>query len=217
MVNPGEYFALVESRPDAFTQSDMLDIITDAAEIEKFEQENPGKQIGVVYKSEYNMLVVDLVQDQSGNRFTYERIMHTYTDPACVIVPMIDDKFVLIRQYRHAVRGFRYSFPRGFGEAGLDGISNSLKEIAEEIGGKAIKTRTLGYIEPDTGLTDTKVMVAFCKLERYNEEMRTADGIDRIFLATPTDLNGLIAKGNITDAMSIAAYMQFCLKAQYVR
>lgn len=216
MNKPDEYFALIDKRPDAFIQSDVLGIVTDPEIIKEFEANNPGKQIGIAYNSEFNMMVVDLVQDLDGNLFCYERILHTYTDPACIIIPMIEDKFVLLRQYRHAVRGFRYAFPRGFGEAGMDGVTNSLREIAEEIGGKANKIRILGYIEPDTGLTDTKVMVNFCHLERYNENLQT-DGIDRIFLATPTELNGLIANGNITDAMSIAAYMQFCLKAQYLK
>lgn len=216
MIREQEYYQLVQDRPDAFQQDDKLKIILDPDRIKKFEEDNPDKQIGIAYRSEYNMMVVDLVEDETGCEFCYERIMHTYDDPACVIVPMIGDQFVLIRQYRHAVRGFRYAFPRGFGEAGLDGISNSLKEVAEEIGGKAVKVRSLGYIEPDTGLTDVKVLASFCQLERYNEDVRT-EGIDRIFLATPSELNGLIAKGNITDSMTIAAYMMFCLKAQLVK
>lgn len=216
MIREKEYFQLVQDRPDAFTQNDVLTIVLDPDRIRKFEEENPDKQIGITYQSEYNMMVVDLVEDADGCLFCYERVMHTYDDPACVIVPMIGDKFVLIRQYRHAVRGFRYAFPRGFGEAGLDGISNSLKEVAEEIGGKATKVRSLGYIEPDTGLTDTKILASFCQLEQYNENINV-ECIDRVFLATPSELNGLIAKGNITDSMTIAAYMLFCLKAQLVK
>ena len=50
----------------------------------------------------------------------------------CVCVPVFEGRFVLLRQYRHAIREFQYGFPRGFGEAGVSVEENVREEIQEE-------------------------------------------------------------------------------------
>jgi hypothetical protein len=83
------------------------------------QEEITGDEYGLVYKSPFNTLLVDaIVSDvrapQSGAcYYPYERILPTAGDGA-VIVPICHGKLVLLRQFRHALRDYQLSFPRGF-------------------------------------------------------------------------------------------------------
>lgn len=113
-----DYLDLAEERPELFKASSRLQIIMDYESVQQFER-NTDKKIGVVYRSAYNLLVVDLVENMKGERFAYERLIPAVKKGAIVSIPVYDDKFVLLKQYRHAMRAFQYAFPRGFGEEGL--------------------------------------------------------------------------------------------------
>ena len=68
------YQELLKERPELFSQSDELKIITDEEVINGFEKDN-NIQLGVLYESKFNMLIVDLVEDGKGVRFPYERLV----------------------------------------------------------------------------------------------------------------------------------------------
>ena len=123
-----EYVALMTERPELFREEGWLTIEKDPEVIRRYEQKS-GKRIGVVYKSEYHMMVVDLIKGENGTHFCYERLLPMVEKGAIVSVPVFDGKFVLLRQYRHAIREFQYGFPRGFGEAGVSVEENVRKEI----------------------------------------------------------------------------------------
>ena len=124
-----DYLDLAEERPELFKASSRLQIIMDYESVQQFER-NTDKKIGVVYRSAYNLLVVDLVENMKGERFAYERLIPAVKKGAIVSIPVYDDKFVLLKQYRHAMRAFQYAFPRGFGEEGLS--AEEISDIFEE-------------------------------------------------------------------------------------
>ena len=75
-----------------------------------------GKRIGVVYESDYNILVVDLVYQIPGNYFTYERIIPKNHSGGVVILAFHNQNIIFLKQFRHATRDFEYSLIRGFSE-----------------------------------------------------------------------------------------------------
>lgn len=143
-------------------------------------EELTGKQYGIAYNSDYHKMVVDPMKsdcqislpktgpdmeiNQDTYIYPYERLAPASDKSGVVTVPIIKDKdgntlFVLIKQYRHAIRREQFNFPRGFGEedvttklvledkdiADLNGRSgeakeemvdfyNAQKELHEEIG-----------------------------------------------------------------------------------
>ena len=108
------YRELMTERPELFLQSDMLNIISDSVAVSEF-SEKSGKTIGVVYESPYSLLVVDLVEDVNGKRFAYERLVPARSG-GVVGVSVYEGKFVMLKQFRHAIREYQIAFPRGFAE-----------------------------------------------------------------------------------------------------
>ncbi len=200
-----DYNALMLSQPNLFSQNDTLEIIFDETIIENFERDN-NVTIGVVYKSNYNLLVVDLIQSNHV-LFTYERVIPR-NKGAVVTVPIFENKLVLLKQYRHTNRSIEYSFPRGFGEPNISAWENVKKEIKEEIGGLTKEVSYLGKLSPDSGLTSNTVEVYSCKLESY-EKQNNHEGILDILLFTVEELKSFIKEGKIIDNFTISAFYMY--------
>ena len=125
-----EYEKLLKERPELFIPSPTLEIITDPEQINNFYIKTK-QRLGVIYSSKWNTLLVDLVKNINGDVFTYERIIQTATGDAVVVIPKYQGNYLLLKQFRHAIRTEQYAFPRGFGENGLSGEENAKKELME--------------------------------------------------------------------------------------
>lgn len=198
------YLELMRQRPAAFLQSDHLAIITEEATVEKYVEET-GRQVGVLYKSDYNMLVVDLVQNESRELFAYERFIPIVEYGAVVVIPVWNKRFVLLKQYRHALRAEQYAFPRGFGEEGISAEENVKKEISEELGAGAEGLSCLGTVFADSGLTGNPVKIYMCEVHGVQEKLGY-EGITEVTLLSEQELRQWIAGGRITDGFTLAAY-----------
>lgn len=80
-----DYFDLMHERPNAFTQSPILSIVTDKQRMLTF-MERTQKQLGVVYKSPFHLMVVDLIAGVNGGGRTL--LMKDYSqllkkEPSC--------------------------------------------------------------------------------------------------------------------------------------
>ncbi len=200
-----DYKDLIADNSKLFIQSETHEIIFDEDIVENFEKEH-GVKIGVVYKSNFNMLIVDLVKS-SDILFAYERIIPRNTG-AVVTVPIFEDKFVVLKQYRHTYRNVEYSFPRGFGEPNITAFDNVKKELKEEIGGTVKAVSFLGKLAPDSGLTSNVVDVYSCNLESY-EMQDKHEGILDIILLTEDELKSWIKDNKIIDGFTISAFFLY--------
>lgn len=197
-----EYIRLKEERPRDFIADDRLEIIYDAALVEAFQQES-GRIIGVLYHSPYRILVVDLVK-REGKMFAYERFLLT-KEGAISTIPIYKNKFVLLRQFRHSIRGEQISFVRGFGEDGLNVIENAKKELAEELGAKTDTAIQLGSIIADCGASASPVAIVLCYID--NVELKCQyEGIQEILLLSKEELEEKIFNGEITDGYTVASF-----------
>lgn len=91
-----DYFDLMHERPNAFTQSPILSIVTDKQRMLTF-MESTNKQLGVVYKSQFHLMVVDLIAGVNGEDFAYERLLPTVEKGAVVCLVEYNNKIVLER------------------------------------------------------------------------------------------------------------------------
>lgn len=91
-----DYFDLMHERPNAFTQSPILSIVTDKQRMLTF-MESTNKQLGVVYKSPFHLMVVDLIAGVNGQDFAYERLLPTVEKGAVVCLVEYNNKIVLER------------------------------------------------------------------------------------------------------------------------
>lgn len=200
----GEYCRLMKERPEAFRNTGDIEIITDVAVVSDFVRKT-GKKIGVIYWSEYHIWLVDLVRDQTGRVYFYERLLPAVEYGATVIIPRYEDKNVLLTQYRHALRDYQCAFPRGFGEYGISPEENAMKEISEEIGAETFFIKRLGRVVPDSGCSGTGADVYVCDISK--PEMKEGyEGIQKMHLLNDNELKQWIATGRITDGFSLAAW-----------
>ena len=199
------YLSLREQRPAAFRDGE-LEIITDPQTVDRF-CEKTGSRLGVLCESPYYLHLVDLVRKKpDGEAFAYERLLPAVESGAVVAVPVCQGRFVLLRQYRHALREQMLGFPRGFGEKGLCGSDNLSKELHEEIGTETVENvRYLGTIAADSGILGTKAEAFSCEV-RSPHVVKGYEGIESVELLDKDELAARIAGGEIKDGYTLAAF-----------
>jgi ADP-ribose pyrophosphatase len=198
------YLTLMNQRPEEFANNGPLEIITDPNQVAKFEA-STGQTIGVVYESKYHILVVDLVQQEEGEPFAYERLLPAVVRGAVVTLPFLEDKLVLLRQYRHALRQEQLSFPRGFAEEGLSSAQNAVKELVEELGCQVSSITPCGQIVADSGVDGTRTSVFVCQVKDLHLKPGY-EGISNFELVTQEELEEMIRANQIQDGFTLAAF-----------
>jgi ADP-ribose pyrophosphatase len=198
------YLELMAARPEAFGNLGPLKIITDPDRVAAFEAAS-GKTIGVVYASNFHLMVVDLVQQGDGAPFAYERLLPAVPRGAVVMLPFWEGKLVLLRQYRHALRREQLAFPRGFAEPGLSYEENVVKELTEELGCQVCSTAFCGQVVADSGVDGTSVHVYACTIQDLHLR-QDYEGIQDFVIVTPAELESMIRQGQIDDGFTLAAY-----------
>lgn len=209
------YKELIRERPKCFQNTGSIHIVTDESIIVEY-QEETGKTVGVVYESNFNMMVCDLVYVVPGKYFIYERVLPTVARGSIVAVTVYGDRFVLLNQYRHSLRENQYSFVRGYAESGLTPEENVKKEIKEELGATAYNIKYLGEYVADSGLCGNKVRIYSCEINYY-EEKKDYEGIDQVIELSQNELKDWIRNGKINDGFSLAGIglylnLQLCRK-----
>lgn len=195
------YFELMEIRPELFTDGE-LRIISDPSKIQQFEIASQC-DMGIVYKSPYHFLLKDLVEDHHGERFAYERIVKVAKN-AVVSVPIYNDQYVLINQFRHSLRNTQLAFPRGFGEIGLSAEDNVKKELGEELRCDVLKCSCLGNVVADSGLCGDKVSVYLCHITK--PQLVDTEEILAVQLHSVESMQQMIKSGQIDDSFTISAF-----------
>ncbi len=114
------------------------------------------------------MMLVDPVIGGENEYYPYERIIHTSGKDGVVMVTVYNGKYVLLRQYRHALGRVQYAFPRGFAEIGEEPEYTAIRELQEEISAVITKKPVLlGRLAPDSGLSSIRVYVYKVEVESY--------------------------------------------------
>jgi ADP-ribose pyrophosphatase len=170
----------------------------------------PGEygDMGVVYEDPYVMLVRDTVRFRDGHVGPYIRQFGTDPGTGAAVLPVLPDgRVVLIRHFRHGLRGWQWEIPRGFSEQGADGATTAARELAEEIGVDGVRIEFLGRIAADGSFDE----IHLARLETASlPATLTADaateGIDERRLCTPAELTAMIAAGEITDEYTLCAW-----------
>lgn len=200
------YQELIMERPNLFDNTNSsYRIVLNKEQMKIYEQENKRK-LGVVYKSAYNMMLVDLVEDDGGNFFPYERIVPSANGIPVVVIPVLKDRsFLLLRQYRHAIRREQFAFPRGFGENGIQGEENARRELFEEIGAEVNSMQFLGKVIADSGLSSSEASVYLAEINESKNEYYS-EGIREIISLSEEKFSEMVRFGKIDDGFSLAAF-----------
>ena len=215
------YLDLRRQRPELFTQSDQITIADiDTPESRRSiirNEELFNKKYGIVYKSPFNMMCVDPVKDKEDNDsdyYSYERVIPT-AGRGSVIIARHNNKFVLLKQYRHALRRYQYAFPRGYGEPELTTDVNAVKELWEELKAKPLSEPVfIGSVSPDSGLTRTAADVYVIEIGNYSTD-NGYEGIKDTVELSEDELEKMISSNHsekesiFDDGFTLASYSLF--------
>ena len=212
------YFSLVRSRPELFRNPRGADfeILLQEDEIRRAEEhmaeelrkaEAPAEwaEVGVAFRDQYVLVLRDAVRFADGSLGTYIRsVPPEGSFPGVVILPVWQDRVVLVRHFRHATRSWHLELPRGFG-MDPDVRQSARRELIEEIGAEEIRLAGLGESYPDAGMGSSRVAFFYADIGSYGQPERH-EGITDILPTPVTEFERMIRDGELKDGYLLAAY-----------
>uniref|UniRef100_UPI000E545306 NUDIX hydrolase n=3 Tax=Amedibacterium intestinale TaxID=2583452 RepID=UPI000E545306 len=212
-----EYIKLWKTRRECFKGSQLVSIVepneSNLKILEDYEIKHDVK-LGVVYKSDFNIHVVDLIEKKNTKGkvigyYPYERLLPVVKTGAVVVVTKCRGKFILLKQFRHSIQESQYCFVRGFGELNIAAEDNAMKELREEIGARGIREKkTIGCIAADSGIIGNKVTVVYVEIDSFSKG-NMHEGIEEILLLNEEEMEKYIVNNKINDGFTLSAYMLY--------
>ena len=199
-----QYLNYIQRYGLPYDYSEIMHIITDYDELLSYSREH-NKKLGIIYQSEYHIFIVDLVENIRGERFPYERIIKTRQGNSVVIIPVSGERFVLLKQFRHALGTYQYSFPRGFGEPCISIEENARKEIMEELNAKVSSIKIIGKVVADSGICGEEVNIVQCSVSDIQID-GVYEGIRCYELLSAEEMERYIQSDKINDGFTLSAW-----------
>ena len=165
-------------------------------------------RVGVIADDPYMTLLRDAVRFPDGSLGLYHRVL---VPQGAAVLPLMGDKVVLIRQFRHATRRWHYEMPRGIATSEHDVESDARRELEEEIGAVPRTLVPLGILHTSTGMTAEVMHLFLARIDGYGEPDR-AEGIASIECLGLDEFEAMIAAGDITDGATIVGFARAKLR-----
>lgn len=163
----------------------------------------------LVYQGAFLRINKDLVKLPDGSQRPREYILHP---GASLIVPVLDDgRFVLEKQYRHALRQTFLEFPAGKLDPGEHPEEAARRELLEETGYVASKWTHLSRIHPCIGYSNEFIDFYLAEgLTFKGAKLDEGEFLD-VVLMTPAELDREVLAGRVTDAKTLSAYFWYLI------
>jgi ADP-ribose pyrophosphatase len=209
------YRALTVSHPKLFEGRASRPIVLDPDVLAAYASEH-GAVLGVAADTPYVLFIVDLVEDGRSVRYPYLRVVSRAQLNGAVnvvVIATLEDPslgrpgdIVFVEQERHAPGSRELELPRGFGEAGLTGEQNALRELQEETGYVGQQAHLLGSTLTDSGLTDCLVSFYHVPVtQRVASSPEAAELIRSVSLLSRDQAWDRIRSGELRDAFTVQA------------
>jgi ADP-ribose pyrophosphatase len=176
--------------------------------------------LGVAVETPYVYFINDLVESHGNDGKT---VQHPYLRIVSrgqlkggvnvVVLATIENaelgepgSIVLVTQERHALGTLETGVPRGFGEPGLSGDANALKELREETGYIGENAQLLGTLNTDSGLTDGVVSYYHVPVSKKGAaKPEIEEAIEKVSLESRQDIWKAVRAGEIKDNFTVTA------------
>lgn len=169
---------------------------------------------GIMYQDDYSILLRDAVRFRNGEIRPYTRVMPANDHGGAAVLPLLEDKIVLLNHQRHATRASHWEIPRGFAEANEPPEDTARREIREELEVAELELVYLGRVHPDTGASSGCTTLYLARLGAVGK-LEREEGIDSIRIVTLSDFSDMVRGGEVTDSFTLAAAFQASLRALF--
>ena len=134
--------------------------------------------------------------------------------PLVAVLPVLDGRLVLIRRFRHGTRSWLLEAPRGIVEAPATPADDARRELKEEIGASVTALHDLGEFHPSAGVIAESMKLYLAHIDRIGE-LETHEAITGVEVLTAAQADELIARGEVTDGPTLAAYLRARLRGLF--
>ena len=120
------------------------------------------------------------------------------------IFPVVDNKVMMIKQYRHPVEDILWEFPGGFTEANESPASAALRELEEETGYKFDSVISLGKVAANPGILNnyTHIFITAGSYQKTKQQQDDNEDIAVKFFSF-NELNEMIRKNEIAQSLHL--------------
>jgi ADP-ribose pyrophosphatase len=211
-----EYLDFARQRPDLFADDPGgIRILLDRAEIKRVEDDvaqdlrrrglsESGAEVGILVHDPWLWFIRDAVEFPDGARRAYARTVNR-TGDGCAVLPMLGDRVMLTRQFRHAIRRWSLEIPRGAIEPGQTADETAVAEVREEMGGEIIELVPLPFLHGSTNLYYNGAHLYFARLSKVGAP-QLSEAIVSIEQPTLKEFERMIQAGEITDSFTVSAF-----------
>lgn len=169
----------------------------------------------IVYENPWLTLREDEIERADGSRGIYSVVDKP---DFALVIPMSDNGFHLVEQYRYPLGGRFWEFPQGTFPRGVTGTPEALAaaELAEETGYTAGRLERLGYLHCAHGVTGQGFHV-FLATDltpgEPNREITEQDMREQWF--PRAEVERMIREGVITDDSTLAGYLLLTMRSTH--
>ncbi|SEN21946.1 NUDIX hydrolase [Paenibacillus sp. OV219] len=155
-----------------------------------------------IFEGKIISLQVDTVQLPNGGTATREIVRHP---GAAAVLALIDDKMLVVEQYRKPMEKFQIEIPAGKLDAGEDPMVAAARELEEETGFRAGKLRPLSAFYTSPGFADEKLYIYIAEDLVKGESAPDEDEFLAVEAITFEQAQQYIREERISDAKTILA------------
>jgi ADP-ribose pyrophosphatase len=155
-----------------------------------------------VYHGKVFELIRENVTLENGTTTDVEFIEHP---GATAVIPFLDDnRIVLLKQYRHALKKYIWEIPAGTLNPQEEIISCAKRELIEETGYSAGQWHKLGEITPVPGYSNERIHIFLATELQPADQNLDEDEVIQVQAVDFLKAIEMIGDGEIQDAKSIA-------------
>ena len=150
------------------------------------------------------------VELENGRKTTREIICHG--GAVAILARTPDGHFVFIQQFRKAMERICFEVVAGNCDQGEFPETSATRELKEETGYTAKTLKSLGTIIPSVGYCTERIEVFFAEVGNSGDTHFDEDESIETLLLAEEEMDAKIARGEVADAKTLAAWMLYKAK-----
>jgi len=175
-------------------------------------------RINTIFKNTFIELQNNDVENLTNNyQFKHIKMIENGSiTPGSAIICEMNNKFLLLKNYRYGVDKECIEVPRGYIEKNEDIVHCAIRELCEEISiaqSSIISTEILGHVNTNSSILASNVAIVHIKLlHDCVLSVQRDESITDYYWYSIDEIKNLIARNIILDSFSISGFMLYMIK-----